>query len=50
MKLLIKEQKSAIFIKKKLKINISKIKNIAKLEIIVIIQEIIQLLQTAYVV
>ena len=33
-----KIQKSVIFVKKNLKINVSKIKNIVKLEIIVILQ------------
>ena len=43
-----KMQKSVIFVKKKLKINIRKINNIVKLEIIVIIQGNIEVLRTAY--
>ena len=45
-----KMQKSVIFLKKKLKINISKIKNKVNLEIIVIIQENIEVLCIAYVI
>ena len=45
-----KIQKSIIFMKKKLKINISKIKNIVKLEIIVIIQGNTELLHITYVI
>ena len=45
-----KIQKSVIFVKKNLKINIWKIKNIAKLEIIVIIQGNIEVLRRAYVI
>ena len=43
-------QKSVIFLKKNLKINIRKIKNIVKLEIIVTIQENIEVLHIAYVI
>ena len=43
-------QKSVIFIKKKLKINIWKIKNIVKIRIIVIIQTNIEVLHIAYVI
>ena len=45
-----KMQKSVIFVKKKLKINILQIKNIVKLEIIVIMQENIKVLHIAYVI
>ena len=45
-----KIQKPVIFLKKNLKINISKIKNILNLEIIVIIQENIKVLRIAYVI
>ena len=45
-----KMQKSVVFVKKNLKINIRKIKHIVKLEIIVIIQENIELLHIAYVI
>ena len=45
-----KMSKSVIFVKKNLKINISKIKNIAKLEIIDIIQENIGMLRMVYVI
>ena len=45
-----KIQKSIIFVKKKLKINISKIKNIVKLEIIVIIQGNTEVLHITYVI
>ena len=45
-----KIQKSVIFVKKNLKINIWKIKNIVKLEIIFIIQENIEVLDIAYVI
>ena len=45
-----KIQKSVIFVKKNLKINIWKIKNIAKLEIIVIMQGNIEVLRRAYVI
>ena len=45
-----KIQKPVIFVKKNSKINIGKIKNIVKLEIIVIIQENIEVLHTAYVI
>ena len=45
-----KIQKSVIFVKKNLKINISKMKNTGKLEIIVIIQENIEVLSIAYVI
>ena len=53
MKLLTEEnhmkmQKSFIFVKKSLKINIQKIKNVIKLGIIVIIQESIEVLCIAY--
>ena len=44
-----KIQKSVMFVKKNLKINMLKIKNIVKLETIVIIQENIELLHIAYV-
>ena len=44
-----KMQKSVIFVKKKLKINIGKIKNIAKSEIIFIVQENIEMLLIPYV-
>ena len=40
--------KSVIFVKKKLKIMISKIENVARLEIIVIIQENIKVLCIVY--
>ena len=43
-----KMQKSGIFVKKILKINIWKIKDIVKLEIIVIIQDNIEVLRIAY--
>ena len=43
-------QKSDLFVKKDLKINIWKIKNIVKLEIIVITQENIELLHITYVI
>ena len=43
-------QRSVIFARKNLKINIWKIKNIVKLEIIVIIQENIEVLHMAYVI
>ena len=46
----LKMQKSVIFVKKNLKINIWKIKNIVKLEIIVIIEENIEKLHIAYVI
>ena len=42
--------KSVLFVKKDLKINIWKIKNIVKLEIIVITQENIELLHITYVI
>ena len=45
-----KMQKSALFVKENLKTNISKINSIAKLEIIVSIQENIEVLRIAYVV
>ena len=45
-----KIQKSIISMKKKLKINISKIKNIVKLEIIVIIQGNTEVLHITYVI
>ena len=45
-----KMQKSVIFVKKRLKINMLKIKNIVKLEIIVIIQANIEVLHIAYVI
>ena len=45
-----KIQKSVVFVKKKLKINIWKIKNIEKLEIIVIIQGNIEVLRIASVI
>ena len=44
-----KMQKSIIFVKKTLKINISKIKYIEKREIIVVIQENVELLRIEYV-
>ena len=57
MKLLINEQKesyenakSAVFVRKGLKINMVKIKNIAKLETAVIIQVNIEVLPIAYVI
>ena len=43
-----KMQNSVLFVKKNLKINISKRKNILKLEIIVIILEKIEVLHIAY--
>ena len=43
-------QNFVIFVKKYLKINILKVKNIVKLEIIVITQENIELLHKAYVI
>ena len=46
----IKMQKSVLFVKKNLKKNISKIKNIIKLEIIVIMQENIEMLGMVYVI
>ena len=45
-----KMQKSVTFVKKNLKINISKIKNMVKLEIIAIMQEDIEVLRTDYVI
>ena len=45
-----KMKKSVIFVKKNLKINISKIKNIKKLEIIVIILGNIEVFHIAYVI
>ena len=45
-----KMQKSVIFVKKNLKINILKTKNIVKLEIIVILQRIIDGLRIAYII
>ena len=45
-----KIQKSVKFVKKKLKMNTRKLKNIVKLEIIVSIQENIELLPIAYVI
>ena len=45
-----KKQKSVTFVKKNLKINIFEIKNIVKLEIIVIIQGNIEVLRIAYVI
>ena len=45
-----KMQKSVIFVKKNLKINIWKLKNIVKLEIIVIMQENKEVLHIAYVI
>ena len=45
-----KMQKYVIFVKKKLKINISNIKNIVKLKIIVIIQGNIEVPHIAYVI
>ena len=44
-----KMQKSVIFVKKKLKINIGKIKNVAKSEIIFIVQKNIEVLLIPYV-
>ena len=43
------KKKSVIFVKKNLKINMWKIKNIVKLEIVAIIQGIIEVLCIAYV-
>ena len=43
-------QKSVLFVNKKLKINIRNIKNMVKLEIIVIIQDNIEVLCIAYVI
>ena len=45
-----KMQKCAIFVKKKLKINMRKIKNIVKLETVVIVQVNIEVLHIAYVI
>ena len=45
-----KMQKLVLFVKKNLKTNIGKINSIAKLEIIVSIQQNIEVLRTAYVV
>ena len=45
-----KRQKSVIFVKKNLKINIGKLKNFVKLEIIVIIQGNADALRIAYVI
>ena len=45
-----KMQKSVIFVMKNLKINVSEIKNTAKLEIIVIIQRNIEVLCIAYII
>ena len=45
-----KMEKSVIFVKKDFKINISKVNNIVKLEIIVIIQGNIEVLRIAYVI
>ena len=45
-----KMKKSVIFVKKNVKINISKIKNIKKLEIIVIILGNIEMFHIAYVI
>ena len=45
-----KMQKSVIFVKKNLKINILKTKNIVKLEIIVILQRNIDGLRIAYII
>ena len=45
-----KMQKSVIFVKKNLKVNMWQIKNIVKLEIIVIIQGNIEVLRIAYVI
>ena len=45
-----KIQKSAIFVKKNSKINVSKIKAIGKLEIIVIMQENKEVFRIAYVI
>ena len=45
-----KMQKSAILLKKNLKINICKIKTVVKLEIIVIIQENIEVMCIVYVI
>ena len=44
-----KMQRSAIFVMKRLKINMLKIKNIVKLEIIIIIQVNIEMLHIIYV-
>ena len=44
-----KIQKSVIFVNKNLKINMLKIKNIVNIEIFGIIQQIIEVLQMAYV-
>ena len=46
----VKMQKSVLFIKKNVKISNSKIKNIVKLELIVIMQENIEMLRVAYVI
>ena len=46
---IIRKFKTVIFAMKTLKINMSKIKNIVKLEVIVIIHENIELLHIAYV-
>ena len=43
-------QKSVIFVKRNLKVNMWQIKNIVKLEIIVIIQGNIEVLRIAYVI
>ena len=43
-------KKSVIFVRKKLRINNYKIQNIVKLEIIVILQEIAEVLSIAYVI
>ena len=45
-----KTQKSVIFVKTNFKINISKIRKIVKLEIIVTIQKNIEVLRTAYII
>ena len=45
-----KMQKSVIFVKRNLKVNMWQIKNIVKLEIIVIIQGNIEVLRIAYVI
>ena len=45
-----KMEKSVIFVKKNFKINILKVNNIVKLEIIVIIQGNIEVLRIAYVI
>ena len=45
-----KMEKSVIFVKKKLKTNMCKIKNIIKLEVIVIIQGNIEMLHIAYII